>query len=290
MITVFTPTYNRAYSLIRLYESLLKQTNKNFEWLIIDDGSADNTKEVIESFISEDKITIRCFKEDNGGKHRAINKGVQEAIGDIFFIVDSDDYLSNNAVEKIIFYYEDIKNNDEFAGVCGCKAYFSGKKVGGKANFSMIDCNSFDFRYKFKIKGDMAEAFKTEILKQYPFPEIDNEKFISESIVWNKIAAKYKLRYFNENIYFCEYLQDGLSSKIVRLRKNNPVGATLLYCEMLKYNIPFFQKQKACINFWRFSPYSRKQSFSAKLKKTGIFMSVITLPIGWLMYLKDKSY
>jgi len=290
LITIFTPTYNRAYTLTRLYNSLLTQTYKDFEWLIIDDGSMDNTQQLIQSFIDENIITICYYKQENGGKYRAVNKGIKLAKGELFFIVDSDDYLADNAIERVLFHYENIKNNKEFAGVCGNKAYFSGKKVGGEVNYSVLDCNSFDFRYKHKIKGDMAEVFKTDILKQFPFPKIENEIFISESIVWNKIAEKYKLRYFNENIYFCEYLQYGLSAQSVKLRKNNSQGATLLYSEMLKYNIPYIQKIKAAINFWRFAPYAKKLSFSAKLKKIGFFMSAIALPVGWLMYLNDKRY
>ena len=288
LITVFTPTYNRAFIIHNLYESLCRQTCQDFEWLIIDDGSEDNTESKLLSFILEDKIKIRYYNQTNGGKHRAINRGVKEAKGELFFIVDSDDYLANNAVEKITFHYENIKKDNKFAGVCGCKAYFSGAKVGGEGKYSILDCNSFDFRYKYKVKGDMAEVFKTDILKQYPFPEFYGENFISESIVWNKIACNYKLRYFNENIYFCEYLQDGLSAKIIKLRKKNPEGAMLLYSEMLRYNIPYIQKIKASVNFWRFAPYAKKQRFCAKFKKTGAVMTVITLPVGWLMYLNDK--
>ena len=109
LITVFTPTYNRAHLLQMLYDSLCKQTFNDFEWLIVDDGSKDDTESVVNTFIAEDRLDIRYIKQSNGGKHRAINRGVAEANGDLFFIVDSDDYLSNNGLELIEYYYEQIK-------------------------------------------------------------------------------------------------------------------------------------------------------------------------------------
>ena len=135
MITVFTPTFNRAYCLSSLYKSLCKQVNKNFEWLIVDDGSTDNTELLIKSFMNESEINITYFKQENGGKHRAINKGVSLAKGELFFIVDSDDYLSDNALERVIFHYSNIKDNPLFAGVSGMRYSVDGLKIGKKSNF-----------------------------------------------------------------------------------------------------------------------------------------------------------
>jgi glycosyltransferase involved in cell wall biosynthesis len=288
MITVFTPAYNRVYTLTRLYDSLVNQTNKDFEWLIINDGSTDNTEGLIQSFFDEKKIRIRYIKQENGGKHRAINRGALEAEGELFFIVDSDDYLSKNAIERINYHYTYIKGKEDFAGICGCKAYFSGERVGGKAAFTVLDCNSLDFRYKYKIKGDVAEVFRTEILKQYPFPDIAGEKFCPESLVWNRIAMKYKLRWFNENIYLCEYLPDGLTSKIFEIRKKSPQASILCYSELEKMTVPFIQKMKANINYWRFAKYL-KQSFIQKSKKVNPFISLFGLPLSLVFILTDKK-
>jgi glycosyltransferase involved in cell wall biosynthesis len=287
-LTIFTPAYNRAYTLTRLYNSLVAQTNSAFEWLIVDDGSTDDTEALVQKIITENKITIRYFRQINGGKHRAINCGVTLAQGDLFFIVDSDDYIAENAVERINYHYNNIKNDKNFAGVCGCKAYFSGDKVGGQVTYQILDCSSFAFRYKYKIKGDMAEVFRTDVMLQFSFPEIDGEKFISESAVWNKIAERYKLRYFNENIYFCEYLSDGLSNQSVRLRKNNPKGATLLYSGLSQMPIPLIQKIKANINYWRFARYLQGVSFCEKWEKVNPFISLFGLPMSWIFLLKDK--
>ncbi len=287
MITVFTPTYNRAYIIYKLYQSLCQQSNLNFEWLIVDDGSTDDTGNLINSFISEDKIQIRYIKQNNGGKHRAINRGVQLAKGELFFIVDSDDQLPPTSIEQIIKYYSQIKSDLSFAGVCGLKYYFSGEKVGSELPYQILDCNSLDFRYKYKAKGDMAEVFRTSVLKDFPFPEIKNEKFCPEALVWNRIATKYKFRYFNQNIYMCDYLPDGLTAKIVRLRMQSPLASLLCYSELYYMPIPFLQKLKAAINFWRFS-FCTKDSFSHKIKQIGL-VSLFMYPLGLLFYLKDKK-
>ena len=131
MITVFTPTYNRGYIIQQLYDSLILQSYKNFEWLVIDDGSTDDTEELFKSFIAERKIKIHYSKVKNGGKHRAINKGLELARGNFFFIVDSDDYLPSNALERVSFFTKQIESEDALAGVSGLRIYPDGRKVGG---------------------------------------------------------------------------------------------------------------------------------------------------------------
>ncbi len=284
-ISIFTPTYNRSYILETLYNSISQQTSRDFEWLIVDDGSTDNTEELVKAFIYEQKITIRYIKQLNGGKHRAINRGVQEAQGELFFIVDSDDYLTVDALERILFHYDKIKNDFSFVGVSGLRTYPNGKKVGGEYDFGILDCNSLDFRFKYKIKGDMAEVFRTEILREFPFPDINGEFFCAESTVWNRIAQKYKLRYFYEKIYFCDYLPDGLTSKITKLRMDSCEASLINYSDLYRMSIPFLQKIKAAINFWRFAFCSTRR-FQSHTKQIGI-TSLIFYPTGLLLHLND---
>lgn len=286
-ITVFTPTYNRAYKLSSLYNSLCEQTAKNFEWLIVDDGSTDDTERLINNFIQENKIIIRYYKQKNSGKHIAINKGLDLAKGELFFIVDSDDWLYNNALERIVFHYNAIRFDNNYCGVCGLKTYPDGKRIGGEKDFGILDCNSLDFRYKYHIKGDVAEAFKTDVLLQYKFPKNENEKFCPEALVWNRLAKNYVLRYFYEKIYFCEYFPDGLTAKITKLRKENPENCCTYYSELKKANVPFFQKIKAAINYWRFAFYL-KQPIKKKLKQIG-YGSILIIPLGYLFFLRDKK-
>ncbi len=223
-ITVFTATYNRANYINRLYESLLNQTYKNFEWIVVDDGSTDNTEEIFDKLKDKNLLDINYIKVSNGGKHRAINKGLDCAKGELFFIVDSDDYLLEDSLEKIIKWEESISANDNIIGVVGLKGYSKEKQVGTTFKGKYRDLIIFD-RLKNNITGDKAEIFYTEILKKYRFPEYDNENFLPEAVIWNKIAFDgYKLRYFNEIIYICDYLEDGLTKNIEIKYRENPIG------------------------------------------------------------------
>lgn len=287
LITIFTPTYNRADKLIALHKSLLSQTVKGFEWVIVDDGSLDHTKKLVDSFKAATNFSITYIYQKNGGKHRAINQGVKIAQGDLFFIVDSDDFLPQPAVETLIAIYENHKHLPAFGGVAGRKSYFDGKLVGSSDSFENIFSNALDIRYKYHIQGDLAEVFKTKVLKEFPFPEIDNEKFCPEALVWNRIAQKYKLLYFNKNVYHCEYLPDGLTAKIVKIRMTSPMASMLTYSELESYNVPIKEKIKANINFWRFS-FNSHQSIFTKLKRVILLFSIVGMPLGLIMFIKDK--
>lgn len=287
-ITVFTPTFNRAYRLKELYDSLLSQSYTNFEWLIVDDGSTDNTEELISNFTEENHIHIRYFIQKNGGKHVAINKGAKEAAGELFFIADSDDILPKNALEKVAAYYETVKTNPQIGGVSGRKAYYDGKLVGNNKAFSPIIADAVEIRYEQKIQGDLAEVFKTQALREFPFPEYENEKFCPEVLIWNRITAKYKLLYFDEPIYLCEYLEDGLTAKIVKIRMDAPLATMDTYSELEKKNIPVSHKLRANINFWRFS-FNSKLAFSKKISSVSFLLTLFGLPIGFAMFLRDKK-
>ena len=166
LITVFTPTYNRAHLLPQVYESLCKQTFKEFEWVIVDDGSVDDTKNVIDKWTMDngqwtifsntsdnEEFSIRYFRQENGGKHRAINRGVKEARGELFFIVDSDDMLPPDALEIVAKVYGDIKGDTSFAGVCGLDGTFEGKVIGSGLPAEVIDDTSIAVRFKYGVTG-----------------------------------------------------------------------------------------------------------------------------------------
>jgi glycosyltransferase involved in cell wall biosynthesis len=271
----------------RVYESLLRQTNKNFEWVIVDDGSSDGTAAFINQCILENKIDITYYLQVNQGKHYAINKGLSFAKGILFFIVDSDDFLPADALELVINHYEKVKEDTSIAAVAGRRMYDSGEIV-GNSNFDEIVSNSIDIRYKYNVTGDLVEVFRTDVLRQFQFPEIENEKFCAESLVWNKIAEKYNIFFFNKGIYTTEYLPGGLTSNIVKIRMKSPLGAMLCYAELEGYSIPFTQKIKANINFWRFS-FNSNMKFLKKSKKVSCINSIIGYPVGFFMYLFDKK-
>lgn len=257
-ITVFTPTYNRAHTLLHLYDSLLRQTYKDFEWLVIDDGSTDNTGSLFSEIMSEHKLNIRYYKVENGGKHRAINKALDLADGDVFFIVDSDDYLVDNALERIDYWFDMIapeKEREKFAGVSGLRGKPSGQPIGTTFQGDHKDARYAE-RTKYKILGDKAEAFYTDIIKKYRFPEFEGENFITESVVWAKIGNDgYLLRYFNEVIYICEYLQGGLTKSSLSTRRKNINGTLYAYSNLMRYDCPILLKLRYLLNYIRFLLY-----------------------------------
>lgn len=213
MITVFTPTYNRAHLLPRLFQTLKMQTAQDFEWIIVDDASDDDTETVVQQFREVRTLfPIRYYKQKHGGKHRAMNLAVQRAKGKYFFIVDSDDWLPENAIELIAGWLQEIQGVSSLCGVAGQKALANGKPVGSSfLSKKYVDASSLE-RKKLHIEGDKAEVFDTEVLRNHPFPEFDGEYFVTETVCWDAIAADgYKLRWHQEPIYYCEYLDDGLT-------------------------------------------------------------------------------
>ena len=283
MITVLTPTYNRASLLINLYQSLIKQDFGDFEWVIVDDGSVDATTDIVNQFIQEGQIVITYIKQANGGKHRALNRGVKEAKGELVLIVDSDDSLPNKSLSIIYSHYLDIKDNSSIGGVCGLMAHHDGTIIGNRKICSSMNLSSIEMHYKYGFVGDVCEVFKTDVLREFPFPEIENEKFCPEALVWNRIATKYKLHYFNEVIYYRDYLDGGLTSKIVRIRMNSPIASMMCYAELNQLDIPFKDKIKAAVNYWRFRLcYSGSRSYP---NLPGLWNAIA--PLGWLMHLND---
>ena len=270
-----------------LYDSICNQIYKDLEWIIVDDGSSDSTKEYVDEFISEKKIAINYVYQSNQGKHVAINKGVSLAKGELFLILDSDDELPNFSLQVVAQKYEQIKSNKKIGGVAGRGMYKDGKVVGND-NFSELTTNSLDVRFKYNVTGDLSEVFKTEVLRAFPFPEIPNEKFCPEALIWNRIAQTYDLFFFNKAVYKIEYMPDGLSSRIVKIRMTSPIASMLTYSELESYRIPIVQKIKANINFWRFS-FNGNYSLSKRLNMVSKFRSILGFPLGFAMYFKDKS-
>ena len=230
-MTILTPTYNRAYILSKAFESLCRQTKFDFEWIIIDDGSNDDTEALVKEWLNaEVSFPIRYFKQENGGKHRAINKGIKEAKYDYVLILDSDDYLTDDAEEKVHDWIKTIEGQDGVAGVAGLRGWINKTgHIGGNGNGrEYIDAKNTE-RRKYKLMGDKAEVYKTDLLRKYPFPEFEGEKFLSEHVVWDAIARDgYKIRWFNEIIYKCEFLEDGLTkTNSYKRQLNNFQGFTL---------------------------------------------------------------
>lgn len=215
-LTIFTPTYNRAYTLPRLFNSLLRQTDRRFEWLICDDGSSDNTDEVVQHFIETNPdFQIIYLKQKHGGKHRAQNMAIQYASGDYFITCDSNKYLADDAVAEIMCAFDSITNVTKMCGIGGYRADFQGNIYGGNMciDGDYVDCTNLE-RLQYNLGGDKASAFFTDVLKKYPFPEFENEVFVSESAWLTPMAMDgYKIRWFPKILIYGEYAQDGLTKQ-----------------------------------------------------------------------------
>lgn len=290
-ISILTPTYNRGKLLLPLYDSLKNLTFKDFEWLIVDDGSEDDTEQYALSWIAHNienaEFPIRYIKKSNGGKHTAINRGVREANGELILILDSDDTLPSDSLATIAQYYEQCKGYKDCAGVCGLMAHHDGQLIGSGFPKDPMYESALQFRYaeKGNVTGDLLEVYKTSVMREFPFPEVENEKFCPESLVWNRIANKYKLFCFNKIVYYRDYLDGGLTSKIVRIRMNSPIASTMTYAEMLDYNIFLKWKIRSAINYWRFKYCISNKSLKAPTVKW--YWRLFQL-VGLLMHLKDN--
>ena len=286
MITILTPTFNRAHLLPRLFESLTHQTDFDFEWLVIDDGSTDGTSDLFagKTFLSA-PFPIRYYRQENGGKHRALNAGVKQAKGDFIFIADSDDWLLPQSVAIVGQHTSAIADDNIFAGVAGLDVFDDERIVGTGLPQDIIDCNAMDIRYRYHVDGDLKEVFKTTVLQEFPFPEIQDERFCPEQLVWFRIAQKYKLRYFNIPIYVAEYQPNGITASIIRVRMLAPQATCMMYAEMLAYKIPFKEKIKAAINFWRFKTCAPSRVMITTLKGGWRWCYLI----GMLLHWRDKK-
>lgn len=293
-ITIFTPSYNRAHLLPRVYESLCKldlhdppfvwKLEEAFEWLIVDDGSTDNTEEVVNGFIQEGKISIRYIRKTNGGKHTAINLGAKEAKGELFLILDSDDSLPKNAIADVAKNWMRLSDSQKksYAGICGYMAHHDGTVIGTPIVEGGTVASSLDMRYKLHVVGDMMEVWRTDVMREFPFPEIPNERFCPEALVWNRIANKYPLYIIPDVIYYRDYLDGGLTDNIVKIRMKSPVASMMTYAELNGYDVPFVQKVKAAINYWRF-----RFCTSGKAVGIGAIWHLLA-PVGWLMHLRER--
>ena len=223
IITMVTPTFNRGEMLPSLFHSLCAQTCMDFCWLCVDDGSTDNTKNVIENFIQSCRQTNQSFAIDylykpNGGKHTALNLAIKTVKTELFFIVDSDDVLTPDAVETILRDWDRVRDQD-LCGIGYLRGYDSSKVIGDRYTADGLVDTFINERYNRGINGDKAEVWVTKCLQEAGgFPEYPGERFISESVLWIKMARKRKMLFRNKIIYITEYLAGGLSDSGRALR------------------------------------------------------------------------
>jgi glycosyltransferase involved in cell wall biosynthesis len=299
--TVFTPTYCRGYCLERVYDSLKNQTFQDFEWLIVDDGSTDNTAELVKSWQKEGILPIHYEWQENRGKHIAFNRGVQLARGELFLTLDSDDACVPGALERFKFHRDAIPVNERaaFSGVTALCVDQSGKLIGDKFPLDVCDSDPIEMAYKYKVKGEKWGFHLTEVLKQFPFPELAAGKYVPESIVWDAIGKLYKTRFVNEplRIYWIKESQS-LYQFTHPDTFNSPFGFVLWHQSILNNHIRWFKHSplhffRSAVHYSRFSFHSgiKVSEQSSKLdNKFAKFLWLITMPLGFLTCIKDNIF
>ena len=236
MITIFTPTFNRAHTIPRLYESLKRQNSKDFEWIVIDDDSTDGTEKLFDEYLKDDNdFKITYEKQTHGGKHRAINKAVKKANYDWFYIVDSDDYISDDAVEVIHKWIKENESDEKIAAVSGSRFNLETNVAMSVPNLLKFNpglkCLNYE-RSMYGLDCDKAEIYRTSILKSHPFPEFENEYFVTEAVVWDSIAIDgYYIAFYPNVIYYCKYYDDGLTKNDA----NGLIGFSKNFLGFLEY-------------------------------------------------------
>ena len=287
-LTILTPTYNRANFLADLYRSLCEQTCYNFQWLVVDDGSNDETRRLVDEFILENKINIEYVYKKNGGKHTALNYSHSYIRGDYVVIVDSDDFLTMNAVEVILKKWEKYSKMHEIA----CITFQRGNKMGGKPFDSSIEgefVSTFSKESNKGMKGDHCETVRADLFKKFLFPEFEKEKFIAEGAMWYIITKGYKVVYCDEIVYLAEYLEDGLTKSGRRLHISNPKGA--MWHASVFLNRDFCLKiriKKALL----YICYAKKISITKKetineLEESKLLVKIVW-PLGCLLFIVWK--
>ena len=291
-ITVFTPTYNRAHTLERLYRSLKRQNFSDFEWLVVDDGSSDNTKMLFDKWTKENNFfPINYYLKDNGGKHTAINFALEKANGELFFTADSDDYLTDDALLKVNEWASTIPQNDKFCGVVGNWGYSSSETPNTIFDADFRDANFFE-RYAEvsdrPIDGERAFVFFTDIHKKYKYPEYKNERFMTEAVTWNRMAHDgYKIRVFNDIIYIYKYLPGGLSLSGFQLFYDNPKGYGLWLKEKAEFlNYSYYKKLSMYYGYF----FTQKSKLSIKEIAENIGSSYFIMKILYFYYKVKKLY
>ena len=291
-LTIFTATYNRAHLLERLYRSLLRQTCFDFEWLVIDDGSEDHTSQLFDFWCNNDNpFPIRYYRQENQGLIRTLNRGVALAKGEYMTKIDSDDYVLDDFVEKLVSWFDQIQNEQDIYGVSGLSVTKEGVPLKGSwprmpdgADF--VDATDLE-RAKYNLNADMSEAWRTDILRKHPFPVWEGEKFAPEQIVFFDIALEgWKIRWYPVPLAVCEYQQDGLTLGASQLEKKNPMGYAMMYNQRLKYATGFVQKFKTAMQCNALSFVGKHPEYI--LKSNAPLFSFIALFPGWLLSLRRR--
>ena len=285
MITILTPTFNRGGGLQSLWDSLQKQTVKDFEWLVVDDGSTDGTKDLITQLQEKSDFPIRYIYKNNGGKHTALNVGIQTICSELTFIVDSDDCVTDDAVESILKIHKKYRSQNNICGYAFLRAFPDGKVNGKKFDVDEKIGSYIDVRVNGDDTGaDKAEVFKTHCLKEFPFPEYPNEKFLGEDLVWVRMARKYEMVHINKAIYVGNYLEDGLTNNRRKHNIASPVGCMHRAEEFMESDLKTRYRIKGGLQYIVYGRFAGIKICDLIRKSRHKILATVCIPGGLLLY------
>ncbi|PLB18403.1 glycosyltransferase family 2 protein [Mariniflexile rhizosphaerae] len=290
LITVFTPTYNRAYCLNQVYQSLISQSNQDFIWLIIDDGSTDNTKELVNSWILENKIEIQYHYQENQGMHGGHNAAYRLIETKLNVCIDSDDYMPIDAVEKILLHWENIKNKAEYAGLVGLDIDKDENIIGTKIPQHIKSTTLYELYNKYGVKGDKKLVYRTEVVKKYPpYPIFKNERFVPLGYLYQLIDQDYKLYPVNEAFCIVEYMQDGSSMNILKQYRRHPQGFAFSRKSRMQLAKNFKDQFKNAIHYVSSALFTKNSKFISESPKK--LTTILAIPFGVVLnlYIRYKT-
>ena len=286
-VTVLTPTYNRGSLLPKLFRSLKQQSNKDFQWLIIDDGSTDNTKQIVSSF-SAANFSIDYHYKENGGKHTALNYSHPFIFGELVIIVDSDDYLTEDAIHTICTDWEKYRPNSKVAGLSFLKMRSNGCILSQNPPTDFYISDFIRYRTNQNIAGDQCEVTRAEVFKEFPFPVYPQERFMSEGILWRAIGRKYKTVYCSKPIYVCEYLDGGLTKSGRAFRMKNPYGMMENCRSFFSSDISWKTRYKEAILYDVYALCTKESLIKQLFKSGALGLCLLAMPFGVYFYKRWK--
>lgn len=281
-LTVFTPSYNRAHTLGRTYMSLCRQTCKDFEWLIIDDGSTDNTRDVVQEWLFADNgFRIQYVYKENGGLHTGYNKAIELMETELCVCVDSDDWMPDDAVEKILSCWRE-KGTGDVAGIVGLDFLENNQPIGGL--LPQIDhCHYYELELKYDYRRDNKIVIRVDLFKQVaPQPTYNGEKNFNPMYMIYKIDLDHEWIILNENLCFVDYQSNGMSNGLFKQYLDSPnsfAALRILYFEFPRTSVIFKIKQYIHLGASAFI----SQNFDWLLKAPHPFLSYLLLPLGLLL-------
>jgi glycosyltransferase involved in cell wall biosynthesis len=292
--SVFTATFNRAHTLPRVYESLRAQTLSDFEWIVVDDGSTDGTRELVEAWSAEAPFPLRYFFQENSGKHVAANLAVDETHGRFIATIDSDDWYTPDALETFLSTWETIpaEERDSFVGVVGLCADPTGAVIGDRFPSDPLDTTYTDLVLRHGVTGDKAGCGRSDVARDYRFPVIQGESLIIEMLIYARLAQRYRVRCINNVVKIVEYQATGLSATRSSSRSSefirNPRTSKLFFREQLDVpNLPRRSVARAYVNHTRYALHAGLGVQSLRdSPSTGLW--AVTFPIALFAYLRDR--